>query len=179
MGQKVQIIPNIFFLITFNTAYTTLLCTADVRDWKKKKKQQKKLSLPVRTLLTYIHTDLWLTGKGVPFLFLSFFLFCFTEEHLQESDTDDCVTGLSVGETARRCPVSVSAPTWLAVRATLLRVQVLCSGAVGRRGAILQKEAGQGGPHGPPLQSTRNRLLMQAVQFSFLFVFKRRFFFSL
>lgn len=29
--KKVQIIPNIF-LVTYNTAYTTLLCTTDVRN---------------------------------------------------------------------------------------------------------------------------------------------------
>lgn len=44
--KKVQIIPKIF-LITFNTAHTTPLCTTDVRN-----KKTERL-LPARTVLTY------------------------------------------------------------------------------------------------------------------------------
>lgn len=147
-------------------------------------------SRSVHYLHTYIQIIYW-QARG---FLCSFFSFVYSREPCvimwdrvtftrkwRRKPTDECVTGCSVEETARKMSfstaswhrlVAVSAPTWLAVRAAcslllLLRIQVLCSGAVGRPSAVLQKEARE--PHRLTMQSTRTRLVMQAVLFFFFF----------
>lgn len=75
--KKVQIIPNIFFSSSHLTLRTRHYCARPMLEIENKNK--KKRFLPVRTLLTYIHTYIqiieWQAGGFLSSFFLS--IFCF------------------------------------------------------------------------------------------------------
>lgn len=124
--KKVQIIPNIF-LVTYNTAHTTLLCTTDVRN-----KPTKWLFLvealvtsltSIQFILPYIQIIKWVAGnENAEGFFCCFFpseemltLLCKTVSHLQESDGVSPQTQVCYGRTAtkivcysKRMSVSIS-----------------------------------------------------------------------